>query len=166
MTLESNLKTKFITVLILLCYSTATLADPEVNGELVPPGEAMYITDPSILRQLNLGPDGDPVWCYSNLANSLIITSADREREKCSLKLSQELERSRINCTFETDQLKIQLESLNKKHDEILIVKNQQIDELTQAALKRPNDYSFWWATGGVVAGVLSTIAIMLAVNQ
>ncbi|OUW01683.1 MAG: hypothetical protein CBD16_05300 [Betaproteobacteria bacterium TMED156] len=166
MILESNLRTKFIIFLILLCYSTSALANPEVNRELIPPGEAMYVTDPSILRQLNLGPDGEPVWCYSNLANSLIITSADREKEKCSLKLNQELERSRINCTFQIDQLKIELESLTKKHDEILIVKNQQIDELTSAALKRPNDYSLWWATGGVVVGVLSTIAIMLAANK
>jgi hypothetical protein len=166
MILESNLKTKFIIFLILLCYSSAAMADPEVNGELLPPGEGMYVTDPSILRQLNLGPDEEPIWCYSNLANSLIITSADREREKCDLRLRQELEKSRINYTFEIDQLKIQLESLNKKHDEILLVKNQQIEELTQAALKRPNDYSFWWASGGAVVGVLSTIAIMLAVNK
>ena len=166
MILESNLKTKFIIFLILLCYSTTVFADPEVNGELLPSGEATYVTDPSILRQLNLGPDNDPVWCYSNLANSLIITSADREKEKCKLRLTQELERSKINYTFEVDQLKIQLEALNKKHDEILTVKNQQIEELTQAALKRPNDYSFWWATGGVLTGVLSTIAIMFAVNK
>ena len=97
------------------------------------------------------------VWCYSNLANSLIISSADREKEKCNLKLKQELEKSKINYTLEIDQLKIQLESLSKKHEEILAIKNRQIEDLTQAALKRPNDYSIWWATGGVAVGVLAT---------
>ncbi len=165
MTLELNLKHKIITFFLLVCYSTAALADPEINGELVPPGEAMYVTDPSILRQLNLGPDDEPVWCYSNLSNSLIITSADREKEKCNLKLKQEQEKLKINYTFETDQLKIQLESLSKKHEELLAIKNKQIEDLTQAALKRPNDYSIWWATGGVVVGILATLTVVLSVK-
>tara|TARA_B100000927_G_scaffold262348_1_gene233180 strand:+ start:1539 stop:2036 length:498 start_codon:yes stop_codon:yes gene_type:complete len=165
MTLELNLKNKIITFLLLVCYSTAAFADPEINGELIPPGEAMYVTDPSVLRQLNLGPDDEPVWCYSNLANSLIISSADREKEKCNLKLKQELERSKINYTLEISQLRVQLESLSKKHEELLVIKNKQIEDLTQAALKRPNDYSFWWATGGVAVGVLATLAVILSVK-
>ena len=165
MTLVSNLKTKLTVFILLVCYSTVALADPEVNGELIPPGEAMYITDPEILSRLNLGPDGDPVWCYSNLANSLIVTSADREKEKCELKFNQEIERLKINHTFELDQLNIQLESLTKKHNDILSLKERQIDELTTAALKRPNDYTVWWATGGVAVGVLTTLAIMFAVK-
>ena len=165
MTLELNLKHKITAFFLLICYSTVALADPEVNGELIPPGEAMHVTDSSILRQLNLGPDDEPVWCYSNLANSLIISSADREKEKCNLKLKQELEKSKINYTLEIDQLRIQLESLSKKHEEILAIKNRQIEDLTQAALKRPNDYSIWWATGGVAVGVLATLAVVFSVK-
>ncbi len=165
MILESNLKNKIITFLLLICYPATSLADPEVNGELLPPGEAAYVTDSSILSKLNLGPDDEPVWCYSNLANSLIITSADREREKCQLKLKQELERVQVNCTFEIDRLSIQLDSLQQKHDKLLSLKDQQIEELTTAALKRPNDYSVWWGAGGFAVGVLSTLAIIFAVK-
>ena len=125
----------------------------------------MYVTDLDILNKLNLGPDSEPVWCYSNLANSLIITSADREREKCELKSNQEIEKITLGYNFELEQLNIQLRSLNAKHDEIIELKNRQIKELTQAALTRPNDYSIWWATGGVVVGILSTLAITLAVK-
>ena len=165
MILELNLKNKIITLLLLVCYSTSALADPEINGELIPPGEAMYVTDPSILSELNLGPDNEPVWCYSNLANSLIITAVDRESEKCQLKLSQELEKSQIKSAFETNRLQIQLDSLREKHNKLLSLKNDQIEELTNAALKRPNDYSFWWATGGIAVGILSTLAIVFAVK-
>ena len=166
MTLVLNLKTKFVALLTLLCFVSTAAADPEVNGELLPPGEASYITDPAILKMLNLGPDGDPVWCYSNLANSLIISSADREREKCTLKLNQELQRERIDCDFKTQQLNIEITSLKEKHKQLISLKNHQIDELTQAALKRPNDYSLWWGAGGVAVGVLTSIAIMFAVNK
>ncbi len=165
MILESSLKHKIVTILVLICYSPVALADPEINSELIPPGEAMYVTDPSVLSKLNLGPDDEPVWCYSNLANSLIITSADREREKCELRFKQELQRIEVGHIFETDQLKMQLDSLNNKHEELLLIKNKQIEDLTQAALKRPNDYSIWWATGGVAAGILTTLAIVFAVR-
>tara|TARA_Y100000114_G_scaffold43854_1_gene39432 strand:- start:2195 stop:2692 length:498 start_codon:yes stop_codon:yes gene_type:complete len=165
MILESNLKNKFVAFLLLFCYPAVSFADPEVNSELIPPGEAMYVTDLDILNKLNLGPDSEPVWCYSNLANSLIITSADREREKCELKSNQEIEKITLGYNFELEQLNIQLRSLNAKHDEIIELKNRQIKELTQAALARPNDYSIWWATGGVVVGILSTLAITLAVK-
>jgi len=160
-----NLKNKFTIFIIVLCHFSAALADPQVNGELIPPGEAMYVTDPTILNKLNLGPDDEPVWCYSNLANSLIITSADREKEKCELRLQQELEKQRVSLTFEIDQLNIQLQSLTSKHDELIRIKDKQITDLTDAALSQPNDYSVWWASGGVVVGVLSTIAIMFAVR-
>ena len=162
---ELNLKNKIISIFLLVCYSTVALADPEINGELIPPGEAMYVTDPLILDKLNLGPDNEPIWCYSNLANSLIISSADREKEKCELKFQQELQRVKINYTFDINQLNVQLDNLNRKHEELLLIKNKQIEDLTQAALKRPNDYSIWWATGGVVVGVLGTLAIILAVK-
>ena len=146
-------------------YPFTALADPEVNRELLPPGEAMYVDNPDILKKLNLGPDGEPVWCYSNLANSLIITSADRERERCQLRLQQELEKANIEFTFELNQLNIQIESLTEKHNKLMAIKDRQIKELTEAALIRPNDYSVWWATGGVVTGVLATLAVFFAVN-
>ena len=43
------------------------------------------------------------------------------------------------------------------------VIKDKEIERLTQAALKRPNDYSVWWATGGVVLGVLSTVLVVSA---
>lgn len=166
MILELNSKIKLIIYLFLLCHASIAFADPEVNNELIPPGEAMYVTDSEVLNKLNLGPDGEPIWCYSNLANSLIISSADREKEKCQLMLQQQKQLDNVNCNFLLDQLKIEIQSLNTKHEEILGLKNKQIDNLTEAALKTPNDYSLWWASGGVAVGVLTTLAIFFAVSQ
>ena len=125
MNLELNLKSKFIAFLLLFCYPTTLLADPEVNGELIPPGEAMYVTDLSILNKLNLGPDNEPVWCYSNLANSLIITSAEREKEKCQLQLSQEKEKLQALHKLELDTVTVELDSLKKEYASILSVKDR-----------------------------------------
>ena len=163
MTLESNLRTKFIIFLILFCYPLSSLADPEINGVLTPPGEAMYVTDLSILEKLNLGSDGEPIWCYSNLANSLLITSLDREKEKCQLKLSQQREKLTAIHKLQLDSLKIEVSSWKNKYNQVLSVKNEEIDALTAAALKRPNDYSFWWATGGFTVGVVTVLSIFWA---
>ena len=165
MTLESNLKTKFIIFLILFFYPTASFADPEINGVLTPPGEAMYVTDVSILKKLNLGPDNEPVWCYSNLANSLIITSAEREREKCKLRLDQQKEKLSAIHNLKINSLNVQLDSLRDKHKQVLQIKNEEIEALTSAALKRPNDYSVWWATGGFATGVLTVLSIFWAIK-
>ena len=78
-----------------MCYSTSLLADPVIGGEILPPAEALYVTDPSLLRDLNLGPDNEPVWCYSMLANSILISAADREKEKCQLSIKQEKQSQR-----------------------------------------------------------------------
>jgi hypothetical protein len=49
--------------------------------------------------------------------------------------------------------------------EEIIRIKNEEIAGLEQAALKRPNDYNLWWATGGFAAGVLVTVATIFAVR-
>ena len=165
MTLALNLKIKTLIILTFFGFTGNALADPVIAGELTPPGEAAYVTDQEITRKLNLGPPEEPVWCYSNLANSLIISAPDREKERCQLRLQQELEMAKINYDFEIDSLKIQIQSLTKKHDDILAIKNQQINDLTKTAAQRPNDYSVWWATGGVAVGVLTTLSIVFAVN-
>ena len=63
------------------------------------------------------------------------------------------------------DNLQLRLETLKKETDNIIFIKDQEIKKLEQAALKRPSDYSIWWASGGVVVGVLSTLAIVFAVK-
>lgn len=162
--MELNLKNKIISLLF-LCFPVIAHADPEINNELIPPGEAMYVTDSSILNQLNLGPDDEPVWCYSNLANSLIISSADREREKCSLQMSQQVEELTARHVFEIDTLNLEIKSLKKTTDEIIYLKDKEIEKLTDAALKRPNDYTLWWATGGFAAGIITTVSIFFLVK-
>ena len=43
---------------------------------------------------------------------------------------------------------------------------DKEIEDPTNAALERPNDYSMWWAAGGVIVGVLGTLLIASAVNE
>ena len=62
--------------------------------------------------------------------------------------------------SLEINSLKVELNSLREKHKQVLQIKNEEIESLTSAALKRPNDYSVWWATGGFATGVLTVLSI------
>lgn len=164
---ESSLKIKFITSINLVFFLAATLAhaDPVVAGEILPPASATLVADPDLVRQIAVGPEDEPVWCYSNDANAIIVSAPQRERERCKLEYSQKINILNATHTLEMKTLNIQLESLTKKHEDIVAIKNKEIEDLTAAALKRPNDYSLWWASGGVAVGVLTTLAIVFAVK-
>ena len=168
MNLELSLKTKFIILTNLIFFVCATFAqaDPTIAGEILPPASAALIEDPDLIKKIAVGRDDEPVWCYSNDANAIIVSAPQRQREKCKLEFQLELERAKADCDFALERLNITIESLTDRHDKILSIKDNQIEKLTQAALKRPNDYSFWWATGGVAVGVLTTLAIVFAVNK
>lgn len=164
---ELNSKIKLITItnLIIFFLATTANADPVVAGEIIPPASATLIEDPDMIKKIGVGRDGDPVWCYSQDANAIIITAPQREREKCELKLKQQKEKLEALHKLQVDTLQLELDSITKKHESLMLVKDREIEDLTKAALERPNDHSMWWATGGLVVGVLSTLAIVFAVK-
>tara|TARA_B100000900_G_C20161550_1_gene546136 strand:+ start:85 stop:567 length:483 start_codon:yes stop_codon:yes gene_type:complete len=158
-------KTLIATFIFLLVVPTSAFAEPVVGGIPLPPASFTFIDNTEILRTIGL--DGfDGAWCYDNHANAILITAPSRERAQCELKYKYEIEKMKVKHQFEVDKLNIRIETLIKQHEEISLVRDQEIDKLTEAALKRPNDYSAWWASGGLVVGVLSTILITMAVNN
>ena len=98
-------------------------------------------------------------WCYDSDANAILIT-VPRERAQCELKSKFEIEKLKVKHQFEVDKLNIRIETLIKQHEDINTIKDQEISKLTEAALKRPNDYTAWWATGGLAVGILSSILV------
>tara|TARA_B100000282_G_C31668751_1_gene461109 strand:- start:46 stop:546 length:501 start_codon:yes stop_codon:yes gene_type:complete len=161
---ELSLLTKAIIIFnVLAMILPLAHADPIIAGEILPPASARFIEDPTLVKQIAVGRDEDPVWCYSNDANAILITAPERERERCELKLSQQKEKLEATYKLQLNFLKVELDSLIKKHDETLLIKNKEIEDLTAAALKRPNDYSFWWASGGFSLGVITVLSILWA---
>ena len=115
MNLELNLSTKIIALfnIVMLISIPPAAADPIIAGEVLPPASAKMVEDPDLIRLLALGREGEPVWCYSNDANAIIISAPTRIEEACKLKSSQELESLKIRHSFEIDTLKIEIRSGN-----------------------------------------------------
>ena len=160
--LELNLKAKTLTLLLIVGLISPAHANPAIAGEVLSSTSAKHVVEVDILEALGLAPPGEPVWCYNNEANSILITAASREREKCELKLSQERERLEVQHSLHVNTLQLEIDAMKSRHSEIISLKNTQIEDLTKAALDRPNDYSLWWATGGVITGSAITLIIMV----
>ena len=159
-----NSELNFLTKLIIL-FNALTLLIVPVAKANPSPATATVVESPSLIRDIGFQNDPGPIWCYNTEANAALITARQIEVERCKLKLQQQEERLAATHNFELDTLKIELDSINKQYKEILLIKDKEIEDLTKAALKRPNDYSLWWASGGFATGVALVLGILWAVK-
>ena len=155
---DLNLWSKLLTLILCLAVPTATLANP------LPGGSFTIVEEISLIKEI--GFESAPVWCYNNQANATLITAPEREKARCELNTKYEIEKLNQRHSFEVDRLQLRLETLTTQHNEINLIKDQEIDSLTKAALKRPNDNNIYWALGGVVIGVVSTVLIGWAITS
>ncbi len=155
---------KIIAFFSVLSIITPVQAEPLINDVPLPPVSFTRVDDRAHLEAIGL--DGAyAAWCYDDEANAIIISAPARERAKCELRLMYEMEKQKVKYEFEIDKLKLRIDTLTIQQKEINTIKDAEIERLTKAALKRPNDYATWWATGGVIVGSLITLAIVSVVQ-
>ena len=94
-----------------------------------------------------------------------VIANKESENARCRLLIENELDKQRASLNLQIDNLQIRLNTLTEESKNILLIKDEEIRKLEEAALKRPNDYTLWWATGGFSAGVGLTLLLVLAVK-
>ncbi len=104
-------------------------------------------------------------WCFDDPAFAMIKAKIDMMEESCNLTIQKAVEQERARYSLKVKNLELRLDTLKKETDNIILIKDQEIKKLEEAALKRPSDYSIWWATGGIAVGVLGTLAIVFAVK-
>ena len=104
-------------------------------------------------------------WCFDNKAAGEIFSALKHSKEQCQLQIDLSLKKQSAEYDLEVGNLKLRIGTMEEEHKEILKIKNIEIEELSAAALKRPNDYVAWWAAGGFVAGALTVVSIFLLVN-
>ena len=104
-------------------------------------------------------------WCYDDLANAQILAELGLLKDKCQLITGRALQLQAERYNLEIDNLKHRLRTEVLTSTEALLARDAQIQALEKAALKSPNDYSLWWASGGFTVGVLLSIGIIYAVR-
>ena len=99
------------------------------------------------------------------VAASKMIVDKKYLRLEVELDLRKEFAKQLADKRLAFDLLKVEHDSLKKIHQETIKLKDQQITSL-DAALKTEmgkSDNSQWWLAGGVVVGILLSIAVFYA---
>ena len=93
---------------------------------------------------------------------------ADKEytAKECELRINFEVQKESLRMQLLLDTTRASLEATETRYTSILVIKDEEIERLSTIANNRPNDYSVWWATGGVLVGIGLTIAVLYSVQE
>jgi hypothetical protein len=111
--------------------------------------------------------EGDPApfngILLDTTASARLLTDKEYQDEECDIKISYELEKIKARHALEMGIIENKVVLLEESSSSILSLKNAEIARLQELALKNPNDNANWWFTGGVVAGIVTSIVIFYA---
>jgi len=146
-----------IIALLLACYlvflPTIALADES----LVPPNGKI-----TGLRYKQPAPYSGVL--LNSVAAAKLLAEKSFSEEQWKLKLQYELAKQAATLSLTIETQKVTYGALEKKHTTLMKIKDGEIKRLAQIA-SNTNDYSVWWASGGVLVGISLTIAVVYAVE-
>ena len=97
------------------------------------------------------------------LAASKMLVDKKYLKLELELQLRKEFQKDLANKRLAYDLLKTEHDSLQKIHQETLILKENQISYLNDALKDEMSDYSHWWLAGGVALGIILSVAVFYA---
>ena len=92
-----------------------------------------------------------------------MITEKETMQTECVLAKAYVEEKEKAKCDLLVKTAGARLDASKTTLDSILSIKNREIERLNQLALNRPNDNNHWWFSGGVVAGIITSVVIFYA---
>ena len=119
-----------------------------------------------VFTRLQLGePAPFDSWCFDDIATAKIKTALELADEKCQIRIAKAIEQQEARHSLLIGNLEVNLKTTRTRLENIISIKDKEIQNLEAAALKRPNDYTMWWATGGFLAGAATVLAIVFSVK-
>ena len=161
---DLNWFSKAVIFFLTFIIPIVSYADPVVAGQVLPPASFTYVENYDTLVKLGLDGSGG-AWCYDNDANAILITAAAHEKAKCELTLQYEKERLKTKYELQIKNLNLRIQTLTTQTEQTLLIKDKEIEKLTQTALEKPNNYWYLFAGGGFLVGVVSTVTIVYLVK-
>lgn len=99
-------------------------------------------------------------------AAAKVLTDQKYTAEECRIEMDRELELLKAKLELDLKITNAKLAGSQERLAQILQIKNEEIGRLQQLALDRPNDYTLWWLTGGVVGGIVLTVSIFVVAME
>ncbi len=101
----------------------------------------------------------------NSVAAAKLLTNKDYSDKQWQLKLEYELAKLRAELGLTIESQKVSYQALQSKHKALIQIKNNEIERLSTVAANT-RDYSQWWATGGVVVGIVLTLVTVYGVKE
>ena len=95
-----------------------------------------------------------------------ILAKTKKLKEEIKLKLTQQKEKLKIQHDMKYNLLKVDISALQKRSDDIIKLKNEELTRLQKIVFKPKRDLTILWFTIGVAIGVGSTIGIAFAIKE
>ena len=98
------------------------------------------------------------------VAASKMIVDQKYLRLEVELQLRKEFQKDLADKRMAYDLLKIDYNSLKKVHEDTLLLRDQQINDLNLLLKEEMKpDHSEWWIFGGVVVGIILSVTVFYA---
>ena len=98
------------------------------------------------------------------IAASKMIVNQKYLRAEIELELRKEFQKELSDKRLSFDLLKVDYDSLKKIHEETLLIKNEQINDLSIFLEKEiSSDNNHWFTFGGMIAGIVLSVAVFYA---
>jgi len=102
---------------------------------------------------------------FNSVAAAEVLAEKSYFEKECELKINFQVNKEKARLQALIDSQKVSYESLENRYGAIIKIKDQEIERLSSIALNT-NDYSTLWATGGILAGIGLTLAVMYAIER
>ena len=99
-----------------------------------------------------------------NIAAARVFSDKKYLEEQFDLKLQYELGKQKAKLDLTIQSQKASLDALQEKHATLMNIKDEEIKRLSDLAAGK-EDYTTWWAVGGVLVGISLTIAVVYAID-
>ena len=98
------------------------------------------------------------------IAAAKMIVNQKYLRAEIELELRKEFQKELSDKRLSFDLLKVNYDSLKKIYEETLLMKNEQINDLSIFLEKEiSNDNNHWFTFGGMIAGIVLSVAVFYA---
>jgi len=130
------------------------------------PNQILAQENPGRFSRVTQGaPSPFDAWCFDDKATAFLYTKIEYADDRCQLKINKALEEESARHSLALGNLQIRFETLEEQSKNISAIKDEEIQRLERAALKRPNDHTMWWAAGGFAIGVTTTVLIFITIK-
>ena len=102
----------------------------------------------------------------NSLAAARIFSEKSFSDEECKIKIDYNIAKETARMNLLLDSVRTSLDSAEQKYTSIINIKDTEIERLSKIASERPNDYSMWWAAGGILTGIALTLAVLFAAKE